>query len=260
MTATDPYSADFFKTVLESSYPSAQRIVPLVLGVTSAHSVLDVGCGTGHFLKAFSESGIADLLGVDGTYVPRDQLVIPEQNFRTIDLAQRFDLGRQFDLVVSLEVAEHLPAASAATFIESLARHGSAILFSAAVPHQGGTGHVNEQWPSYWAQHFARLGFQAFDVFRPLLWHDVQVAWWYRQNILLFAKPEAAAQCPVLAERATGEIKTLDLVHPDLYAMRVQTLSDTSKVLEGLQRFLASAERFEAKRQPDGQIALKVLK
>ena len=54
-----------------------------------------------------------------------------------------------------------------ATFVASLARHGDAVLFSAAIPFQGGAGHVNEHWPSYWAADFAVHGFVAVDTIRP---------------------------------------------------------------------------------------------
>src|SRR5262249_19855369 len=164
-----------------------------------ARSVLDVGCGTGHFLRAFREAGVSDLTGVDGDYVPRDQLVIDARQFLARDLAAGFDLRRRYDLVVSLEVAEHLPPAAAESFVDSLVRHGSVVLFSAAIPYQGGTAHLNEQWPSYWADRFAQRGYQAYDPIRPAIWRDDAVAWWYRQNILVFADAQARRTHPALA-------------------------------------------------------------
>ena len=59
-------------------------------------------------------------------------------------------MNRKFDLVLSLEVAEHLPSECAEAFVESLVNLGPVILFSAAIPYQGGENHVNEQWPEYW--------------------------------------------------------------------------------------------------------------
>src|SRR5262249_54594815 len=155
-----PYTPEFFKTALGTSYASAQRIVPLVLALVPARSVLDVGCGTGHFLRAFREAGIADITGLDGDHVPRDQLVIEPHRFLPPNPSHGFDLKRRYHLVVSLEVAEHLPPASAEAFVAALVRHAPAVVFSAAIPFQGGTAHLNEQWQSYWAHLFARHGYQ----------------------------------------------------------------------------------------------------
>src|ERR1700691_3190356 len=125
----NPYTPDFFKTNLAHSYPSAKQIVSLVLEFLSIRSVLDVGCGTGYFLRAFIEAGVNEFAGVDGDYVPRDQLTIKPEAFHPVDLAGGFDLRRKFDLVVSLEVAEHLSADSADGFVDSLTKHSSVILF-----------------------------------------------------------------------------------------------------------------------------------
>jgi hypothetical protein len=84
-----------------------------------------------------------------------------------------------------LEVAEHLPADSAPTLIDSLVSLGPVILFSAAIPFQGGTHHVNEQWPEYWARHFSPRDIMR-TVRRRFGVHDVE--WYYAQNILLYVE------------------------------------------------------------------------
>jgi hypothetical protein len=99
-----------------------------------------------------------------------------------------FSLSERFDLAISLEVAEHLPRRSASGFVRSLCQLAPIVLFSAAVPGQGGEHHVNEQWPEYWRQAFANHHFVMFDPFRPLLWHDERVAFYYRQNLFLFIR------------------------------------------------------------------------
>lgn len=218
--ATHPYTPDFFKSELAGSYVSAKHIVPAVLDIVPARSVLDVGCGTGHFLRAFAEAGAADIQGIDGDYVPRDQLAIEPHCFQPVELAGAFDLGRTFDLAVSLEVAEHLPPESAEDFVASLVRHASSILFSAAIPLQGGTGHLNEQWPSYWAGLFAKHGFAAYDCLRSGLWSQKEVEWWYRQNILLFCNEEGRAASDRLLISTPTRADQLDRVHPDLYIQR----------------------------------------
>ena len=58
------------------------------------------------------------------------------------------------------------------------------------MPYQGGTGHVNEQWPNYWIEQFAQRGYIAVDYIRKRIWDDEAIPWWYRQNILLFVNKE----------------------------------------------------------------------
>jgi SAM-dependent methyltransferase len=205
--AKDAYTAAFFDELARGTMESARAVVPVVNELLRPGSVLDVGCGTGTWLAEWRRVGVSDLLGIDGDYVDRTVLQMSSDRFKPADLERSFSLGRKFDLVQTLEVAEHLDEASADTFVESLARHGEAVLFSAAIPGQGGTHHVNEQWPSYWAEKFARAGYTAYDIIRPQIWTNPRIAWWYRQNILLFTRGRAF----------DGVVSGLDLVHPELW-------------------------------------------
>jgi len=201
------YNTAFFDEVAHGTRESARAVIPLLQELVQPASVLDVGCATGTWLAEWSSAGVSDVLGVDGDYVNRSALQIPVDRFVPTDLEHSFSLGRKFDLVQTLEVAEHLDEARADTFVQSLARHGDTILFSAAIPGQGGTHHVNEQWPSYWAEKFAKAGYTAYDVIRPRIWTDPRVLVWYKQNMLLFARDRAFE----------GGAARLDLVHPDMY-------------------------------------------
>ena len=100
-------------------------------------------------------------------------------------------MDREFDLVPSLEVAEHLPKPCAEEFVDSLTRLGSSILFSAAIPLQGGKHHLNEQWPAYWARYFQERGYVAIDCIRDKIWQDDNVEFWYARNILIFVRKKA---------------------------------------------------------------------
>jgi SAM-dependent methyltransferase len=178
------YSGDFYREFGPGARASAEVIVPLVMDVVQARSVIDIGCGIGEWLAVFKARG-ASILGVDGKYVDRRLLRIEETEFVAADLTKPLpDLGR-FDLCVSLEVAEHLPAKAAKTFVVSLTRTAPVVLFSAALPNQGGVHHVNERWPWYWRNLFLMHGFVSLDPFRPVLWHNAAVEWWYRQNLFL---------------------------------------------------------------------------
>jgi SAM-dependent methyltransferase len=199
------YSEGFFEAQSLDSRRSAAVVVPLVNELVRPKSVLDVGCGVGTWLAEWIDQGVTDVCGMDGEYVDRAMVQIEPASFRSADLRNYFSLGRRFDLAQSLEVAEHLEESCADTFVRSLASHADTILFSAAIPGQGGTHHVNEQWPSYWIEKFSRHGLRAFDAIRPVIWADPRVCWWYRQNILIFSRK------PVFEIRE----QYLDFVHPE---------------------------------------------
>ena len=190
---------------------AAREVVPILLQLTKSTSVLDVGCGTGTWLKVFEENGVNDYLGVDGDYVERSMLKIPHKLFHAHDLTKSFTLGRKFDIVVSLEVAEHIPEQCADSFIESLVKHAEVLIFSAAIPGQGGQNHLNEQWPEYWQKKFEPFGFYFHDVIRPQIWGNEQVDFWYRQNMFL-VKREKPLQTP---------FHSLSVVHPELLNLKI---------------------------------------
>jgi SAM-dependent methyltransferase len=219
MDGDSPYSAAFFKGHRDASYLSAKAVVPHVISLCQPQSVVDFGCGVGPWLRVFLESGITDAVGVDGDYVRNDLLVIPENHFMRADVTQPVDLKRTFDLVVSLEVAEHLPPDRASVFVDTLTRHSGIVLFSAAVPSQGGTYHVNEQWPQYWMSLFTERGYSCIDCLRDVFWEDDRVTWWYRQNMLLFVATDLLPKFPALAAESVRPRKfPFALVHPGFMA------------------------------------------
>ena len=201
----------------EKTLTSAKAMVPLVMELVHPRSVVDVGCGHGVWLSVFREEGVSDILGIDADWVKREALRIPEEKFMPRDLAQPIRLDREYDLVVSLEVAEHLPAQYAAAFVESLSRLGPVVLFSAAIPFQGGNFHVNEQWPDYWAQLFRGHGYVVADCLRRKLWQNGEVAVWYAQNTLLFIRENHLKKYPLLEQEAARTDSALSIVHPHTY-------------------------------------------
>ncbi|MGF1538069.1 MAG: Wzt carbohydrate-binding domain-containing protein, partial [Elainellaceae cyanobacterium] len=174
------------------------------------------GCGDGTWLSVFKGHGIEEILGIDGGYVDQAQLQILSDRFTAHDLSQPFTLDRTFDLAVSLEVAEHLPAAIASDFVTALTRLSPVVLFSAAIPHQGGTGHINEQWPDYWVERFRTQGYVAIDALRPQLWDHPDVKPWYAQNCFLFVQGDRRQSYPKLPN-SSGAIYLPRAVHPSIY-------------------------------------------
>ena len=186
------YGDDFYAFLSSFAVRSAQRVVPVVLAATGASSVVDFGCGQGAWLSVWKSAGL-NVFGVDGPYVNQERLLIDGAEFRPADLAAPIDLGRRFDIVQSLETAEHLPEARAAGFIANLVAHGDLVLFSAAVPGQGGEHHVNEQPLEYWRALFRAQGFIPIDLVRPAVRGDADVQRWYRCNCIVYARRDVVA-------------------------------------------------------------------
>ncbi len=216
-------------------------MAPLVVDLLRPRSVVDVGCGTGLWLAEFKRLGVGDVQGVDlGGQADSDLILSPDEFVRH-DLSQPLALGRRFDLAVCLEVAEHLPASAADRIISEVTALAPAVLFSAAIPHQGGVGHVNEQWPEYWAEKFGQHGYRAVDAIRPLIWSDRRVDFWYAQNVLLFVTLdvlESNERLRAAAERTTP--LALSRVHPRLYLAKADRRDPLRIPLE---RGIAAARR-----------------
>jgi len=207
---------------------SALEIVPILMDKFNPKSVIDIGCGIGNFLKIFSQYGVNEILGIDGDWVDKELLIqnIPEEKFKKIDLNTEFksfvkDYSYKYDLLISLEVAEHLAPATAQDFISCLCGLSDNIIFSAAIPFQGGENHVNEQWPSYWIELFKSNGFVCNNFMRPLIWNNTNIHWWYRQNMLYFKRNVELIDQPVNAD-----ISLYNIVHPDLYLANAKWSSD----------------------------------
>ncbi|MDH5235545.1 MAG: class I SAM-dependent methyltransferase, partial [Gemmatimonadota bacterium] len=114
------YDAAFYADQAEGSVRSARVVLPIVFAARKPASVIDIGCGQGTWLSVAEELGVQDLTGLDGAWVDRAKLRSARIDFRATDLAAPITLQRRYDLCISVEVAEHLPAASADGFVRAL--------------------------------------------------------------------------------------------------------------------------------------------
>ena len=205
---------------IAGSVRSAIVVVPRILNLFPwVRSVIDVGCGTGDWLQSFSLNGVPKIVGLDGKGPTKDSLPIDKMEFRITDLSKPFPQADHFDLALSLEVAAYLPPESAVGFVTSLTKLSDVVVFSAAIPGQGGIGHVNERWPGYWVTLFKDQGFTCFDILRGEFWYDERVEWQYAQNMLVFVKEGRTDLVKDLQDKTHNAKLPLDLVHPRCFAV-----------------------------------------
>ncbi len=199
-----------------SNLTSARVIVPYILELfPRTKSVVDFGCGIGAWLSVFTESGVEDIVGIDGDWVDQEELMIKKEKFCSGNLEKGVDLHRRFDLAISVEVAEHLAIESADIFVESITKCADVVIFSAAIPNQGGQHHVNEQWQSYWYKKFSKRGYIAIDPIRGFVSGNPKVMLFYAQNILVYIKKDRISKYPEI-NRFIGIPFTIDYALPFL--------------------------------------------
>jgi SAM-dependent methyltransferase len=208
------YDRDFSAEQIDGTARSARFVVPVVMKLMrDLHSVVDVGCGSGVWLASFKDVGVERVLGLDGVAAEKQgRLEIEPDEFHAANLECDIDVDERFDLCLCLEVAQHLADQSATTLVRNICELSDVILFSAAIPGEGGGCHINERWPSYWIDLFSAAGYEVLDIIRGRVWNDARVEWRYRQNLLFFANKAGLSR--IVRLPATVASTPLDIVHP----------------------------------------------
>jgi hypothetical protein len=124
-------------------------------------SIVDFGCASGYYLEGFFNNG-AKIRGYEYAY-ENTKKHIPEELSRFISFgdAQTNLIDEKYDMSFSIEVAEHILPESSQTFVDNLCFSSSKfVVFSAAPPGQGGTGHINERPFEEWKDMFRKNDFK----------------------------------------------------------------------------------------------------
>lgn len=222
------YTNEFYDEMYERNKRVASEIMPILVQALKPKSIVDVGCGQGIFLHEAERNGI-EVLGIDGEYVEKDKLLI--SNFLPFDLSKPLKYEKKFDLAISFEVAEHIPKESSDIFVDTLTGLSDVIAFSAAIPGQGGIGHVNEEWASYWVEKFKKKNYYSSNCLRKIFWNNDKITPLRRQNILLFVKNDRYKE--VISCFETQNI--WDIVHPETYRSEkgyIQNLISENELLK----------------------------
>lgn len=211
------YNNEFFQSRVGEAYYSAFTILNIVKeNILNFDSVVDIGTGTGTWLKAAEKLGASKIKGYEGFLEDTNLLEIPSNCFEIHDLEKPIKNSSKFDLALCLEVGEHIECDHSKTLVSSITNLSDNITFSAAIPGQLGVGHINEQWPDFWISLFSSKGYNCIDVIRPKIWTNSKIPFWYKQNCLFFTKDES------LTKSLMPNFQCNNLVHPELYASKLE--------------------------------------
>ena len=217
------YDRKFFAKTYSANRRSAEVVLSILFRILDIRSVVDIGCGVGTWLEAAQNLGAETVLGFDGPWLKEEYKIIERGAIITQNLEEKIEVNSKFDLAISMEVAEHLSADRAEGLVEDLCSSSDLVLFSAAIPGQGGRNHINERWQSYWAGNFQKNGFIAYDFVRPKIWCREDIQSYYRQNIVIYCRAESAANTAMLSvASAVTDFRQLDIVDPEIFVFRTK--------------------------------------
>jgi hypothetical protein len=184
------------------------------------NSVVDVGAGVGAWSRAALEMDKA-VTSIDGEWVAGIPGKFERLNYIFQDLNNQVASASPHDVAVCVEVAEHLLPERSPGFVADLCKLAPVVIFGAALPRQGGAGHINCRPHSFWIKTFAEKNYTAIDLFRPKFWYDGRVGPWYAQNTYLFVAPEKLAQFDGFSKPSL-----VDVYHPKVVLDSPMCLQD----------------------------------
>lgn len=187
------YDHEYFaRDVEDPAVKSTPIIAASIMRDIEPQTAIDVGCGTGALLAQLKNRGCRTR-GLEYSEAGRQYCQQRGLDVHPFDLERdRYEGDDSFDLAISMEVAEHLPDAVADRYVGLLTQFSRRVVFTAAVPGQGGVDHVNEQPRSYWIKKFADRGYK-YNQSLVERWRDEWsqsgvVAWFYYKNLMIFER------------------------------------------------------------------------
>jgi SAM-dependent methyltransferase len=134
-----------------------ERIAERIAVDMAPRRVLDAGCAFGFLVERLRQRGI-EAEGIDLSPYAIEQVAPETRPFcRVGSIADALD--RDYDLIVSIEVVEHMDARGAESAVANFCRHTNDVLFSSSPLDYREPTHVNVHPPEHWAELFARHGF-----------------------------------------------------------------------------------------------------
>ena len=147
--------------------------------------VVDIGCGSGLYVNSLRDQKIK-AVGYDINPIVEGKKYLNKKSI--------FDINHKSELIICLEVAEHIETKHNDEIVESLYNNlkpGGTLIFTAAFPGQQGIGHINCQPKEYWLEKFTNIGLirntKAEDNWEKTMSKERHMGW-FRINKLIFTK------------------------------------------------------------------------
>jgi len=203
------HSSSFYTKDLEEQLQyhqaSAVKYLKEITRVVPIKSIIDFGTGPGAWLRAAHDCGIGQIIGIEKHYQPKIDF---EAEIISQDVCEK--VNRKVDLIICIEVAEHIHPEKSQVLINNLTECGDLILFGAASERQSGDGHINCRKQSFWSQQFFKKGYRLVDFYRSRFWNDPAVTKNYVQNTFLFVRENSRYS------KLFKDTPLLDIDHPEL--------------------------------------------
>ena len=189
-----PLEEQFDKKWMDAHYglkPShcewAGHMVEAIMWAMTPKTVIDLGCGACNFANVFNDYECR-VLAVDGSKHAKET-ANDGVEFLLWDLRESLRLDRKFDLVLCVELIEHVEAEFEDTILNTMVEHAAGwFVFTGAQPGQGGKGHVNCREVMYWEKKLKEIGFDLLpELTRKIQkqWRENKVRWYYVEGLIV---------------------------------------------------------------------------
>jgi 2-polyprenyl-3-methyl-5-hydroxy-6-metoxy-1,4-benzoquinol methylase len=184
------YGREYYERMdRKEALEDCKKFSEVILANYDQENIIEFGCGTGRLLYDFYNNDV-EVHGLELSKIAQDVSQLPSGKVETHDLKKPYYPKQTYDIVLCVEVLEHLPEYATETIVSSIARSAPVAIVTAATPGQGGTHHVNEQPHTYWMGKFEETG-MSYDPkgtkdLRDSL--NLNELTWIEDNIMVFKK------------------------------------------------------------------------